>query len=236
MARTLNREAHAVRRDCFVDAATRLIQTRGYEQLSIQDVLDETDSSKGAFYHYFDSKEALLQAVIARMMDAAIAAMMPIVADPDRSAADKLNGFFSGIAQWKAGRRDLMVRMIEVWISDDNAVVRERYRRAATARLLPLLALIVRQGISEGTFSATSPDHTAGVLTSLLLGSQESASRLFVACQAGEVSIEEVERAFDAFGEAYQRILGAPAGSIGMVDDAMVRFWFEPEGTGKERG
>ena len=51
MARTLNLEAHAVRRDCFVDAAQRLIQVRGYEQLSIQDVLDEAHASKGAFYH-----------------------------------------------------------------------------------------------------------------------------------------------------------------------------------------
>ena len=55
--------AHAVRRDEFVDAAQRLIQSPGYEQMSVQDVLDELGASKGAFYHYFDSKEALLEAV-----------------------------------------------------------------------------------------------------------------------------------------------------------------------------
>ena len=60
MARTLDPAAHALRRDEFVDAAQRLIQSRGYEQMSIQDVLDELGASKGAFYHYFDSKEGLL--------------------------------------------------------------------------------------------------------------------------------------------------------------------------------
>ena len=77
MARTLNPAAHAVRREAFVDAAERLIQVKGYEQMSVQDVLDELDASRGAFYHYFDSKAALLDAVIERMVDAAIAEVEP---------------------------------------------------------------------------------------------------------------------------------------------------------------
>jgi tetracycline repressor-like protein len=56
MARTLDPVAHAVRREAFLDAGQRLIATKGYTQLSIQDVLDELASSKGAFYHYFDSR------------------------------------------------------------------------------------------------------------------------------------------------------------------------------------
>jgi AcrR family transcriptional regulator len=32
-----------------------LVFTKGFEQMSIQDILDELHISKGAFYHYFDS-------------------------------------------------------------------------------------------------------------------------------------------------------------------------------------
>ena len=60
MARTLDPAAHAVKRDTFLDAAQRLIKTKGYEALSVQDVLAAVGTSKGAFYHYFDSKAALL--------------------------------------------------------------------------------------------------------------------------------------------------------------------------------
>ena len=63
MARTLNPTLHTVRRDAFLDVAQRLVQTKGYEAMSVQDVLDELEASKGAFYHYFDSKQALLEAV-----------------------------------------------------------------------------------------------------------------------------------------------------------------------------
>ena len=62
MPRTVNVEARAVRREAFVDVALRLIQLKGYEQMSVQDVLDELDASRGAFYYYFDSKDAIVLA------------------------------------------------------------------------------------------------------------------------------------------------------------------------------
>jgi AcrR family transcriptional regulator len=52
MARTVNPVAYAARRDAFVDAAVRLIQEKGYEQLSIQGVIEAADASRGAFFHY----------------------------------------------------------------------------------------------------------------------------------------------------------------------------------------
>src|SRR5664279_6287596 len=100
MPRTLDPEAHAVRRDAFIDVAQRLIQAKGYEQMSVQDVLDELDASRGAFYHYFDSKTALLEAVVTRIVDGALASVTPLVEDPALDAKAKLEGFFGGIAQW----------------------------------------------------------------------------------------------------------------------------------------
>ena len=47
--------------------------SRGYDRFSIQDILDATGASKGAFYHYFDSKDALLDAIVDRMADQATA-------------------------------------------------------------------------------------------------------------------------------------------------------------------
>ena len=52
MARTRDTESHTVRRDAFVDAAQRIMATKGYEALSVQEVIDAVDASKGAFYHY----------------------------------------------------------------------------------------------------------------------------------------------------------------------------------------
>ena len=180
MARTLNAEIHAVRRDAFVDAAQRLIQAKGYEQMSVQDVLDEVDASRGAFYHYFDSKAALLDAVIERMVDDSLETVRPLVADPGLSAIEKLDGIFAGIARWKGERTELMLAVLEAWLTDDNAIVRDKLRHGIARRLTPVLATIIAQGATEGTFMVTAPGHTARVVVSLLQGANETASRALV--------------------------------------------------------
>src|SRR4029450_4796060 len=117
----------------------------GYEQMSIQDVLDDLDTSRGAFYHYFDSKAALLEAVVERMVDGALHAIAPVVTDPDLAALDKLTHPIEGTGQRKAGRTDLVLGILPVWQADDNAIVREKLRRGVQARLAPMLAAIVQQ-------------------------------------------------------------------------------------------
>jgi AcrR family transcriptional regulator len=226
MARTLDPVSHAVRRDAFLDAAQRLIQSKGYEQMALQDVLDDLEVSKGAFYHYFDSKEALLAAVVDRMIGVATAAMGPVVTDPDLTAVEKLQRMFNSLAAWKGQRTDLMIEMVRVWFSDANAVVRDQLRMGTQARLTPLLAMVARQGKDEGTFTIKSPEHTAGVLVAMLLGTNETASRLFLARQAGEITFDDVECVFAAHAEAFERVLGLPPGSWPSLDSQTMHFWF----------
>ena len=227
MPRTLDAEAHAVRRDAFVDVAQRLIQAKGYEQMSIQDVLDELDASRGAFYHYFEAKEELLAAVVERIAATATATLEPIVADPDLTAIQKFEGIFAGLARWKGERRELMLAILQVWLSDDNAIVRERLRKDTVALIAPLLAAILRQGNAEGTFSVSSPDAAARVLISLIQGSGDVASELFFARQAGTVEFDVVERAFAAYSEAFERILGVTAGSLNLADVPTLHDWYD---------
>jgi AcrR family transcriptional regulator len=226
MARTLNAAVHTVRREAFIDAAQRLMQAKGYEQMSVQDVLDELDASRGAFYHYFDSKEALLEAVVDRMVDGGIAAVSPIVDDPDLSAIRKFEGVFAGIQRFKAEIKPLILAMIAVWISDDNALVREKFRRTALMRMLPLLSAIVRQGNEEGLFKTGSPDDVARVLLWLMHGFSDQATELFLARQANTVAFEDIERVVAANTGAFERILGIPAGSLTLIDEPTLRLWF----------
>lgn len=227
MARTLNPTAHAVRREAFVDAAQRLIQTKGYEQMSVQDVLDQVDASRGAFYHYFDSKAALLDAVISQLLDGALGSVAPLLADESATAPVKIHGLFGGIATWKNARREFLLALMQTWLSDDNAIVREKFRRAVIRRMTPLIADVVSQGVAEGVFAAGSPQHTARVFLALVLGANEDASRLYVDRQANSIGFDEIKRSLDAYGEGFERILGAQPGSLGFVDEATLHLWFD---------
>ena len=226
MARTVNATLHGVRRDAFLDVAQRLVETKGYEAMSIQDVLDALEASKGAFYHYFDSKQALLEAVVERFADGAMATMAPILSDPKLAALEKLERVFAGIAGWKAERKEFVLAIIEVWNSDSNAIVREKLRRMTMRLMVPLLSAVIRQGIEEGVFKVASADETAIVLLSIMLGFQEQATHLFVARQANSIPFEVVERTVAGYTAAYERILGIPKGSLTLTDRATLHFWF----------
>jgi AcrR family transcriptional regulator len=231
MPRTLNPVAHAIKRDAFLDAGERLIRTRGYEQMTVQDVLDDLGSSKGAFYHYFDSKAALLAAIIERMVGTATAGVEPVAADPQLSAVQKLQGVFSGIARWKGEQPELQPEVVSslmrTWFSDENTVVREQLRRSTARRLTPLLVAIVRQGQADGTFSVSSAEGAAGVLVALVLGLSETATQLYLDRLDDLVRLEDVECRLRAYREAFERVLGLPEGSLVLVEDRSLHVWFD---------
>jgi AcrR family transcriptional regulator len=226
VARTVNATLRTVRRDAFLDVAQRLVQTKGYEAMSVQDVLDELEASKGAFYHYFDSKQALLEAVVDRFADGAMAGLAPVLGDPDVPALRKLEKVFAGIARWKADQKELVLAIMQVWNSDGNAIVREKLRRLTERIMVPLLSGVVKQGVDEGVFLVDSPDETATVLVALMEGFQQRASDLFIARQAGTVTFEVVRRSVAANTEAFERILGIPKGSLTLTSESTLHFWF----------
>lgn len=47
----------------IVDAAWKLFYEQGYEDTTIDEIVELSGTSKGSFYHYFDSKDALLSSL-----------------------------------------------------------------------------------------------------------------------------------------------------------------------------
>ncbi|MCB1042401.1 MAG: TetR/AcrR family transcriptional regulator [Acidobacteria bacterium] len=69
MARRVDPQLHAMRRNQILDAALALIDERGFEHMTMQDVVVEAATSIGNLYHYFPNKDALLEAVVQRLME-----------------------------------------------------------------------------------------------------------------------------------------------------------------------
>jgi len=226
MGRTLNSAAHTVRRDEILDVAEMLIRARGYDAMSIQDVQDELGVSRGAIYHYFRSKEAILEAVIERMTAQGMAVLQPIAEDPSLGAVDKLQGVFDTAGAWKAERSDLLLAVLRSWYSPGNDLVRSRAATAASAEFQPLIARVIRQGKTEGVMDPGSADHAATVITALFTGSSDAIFGLLMDRLDGRVSFAEVQGFMHAYSEAIERILGLPQGSFVLIDDASLTTWF----------
>jgi AcrR family transcriptional regulator len=227
MARIVKEEEYAVKRKEILDAAQRLIYTTGYEQMSIQDILDQLEISKGAFYHYFDSKLALLDGLMDRMMDEAEQVLQPIVEDKELPAIEKLRRYFAAGSRWKTNRKAFMLDLLRVWYTDSNALVRQKQETVALQRIAPMLTKIVEQGIAEGVFSAPFPDQIGSLIWGLAQGIQDSMAELFLADEPPPDELHRLESIIGAYSDAVERILGAPPGSLPLADAELLREWVD---------
>jgi AcrR family transcriptional regulator len=226
MARKRTELPPSARRNEILDAAQRFVASKGFEQMTIEDILADLDISKGAFYHYFESKGVLLEALIGRMGEEARGVLVPILEDRQLAALQKLQAWFDMAAQWKTARKEFLLSLIRTWYHDDNAVVRLKLRSDTLAWITPLLSQVIRQGIDEGVFTPSYPEQVGQVVFSLLydLGDNLAGGLLTVAPDESTYAAAQATTA--AFTDAVERALGAQPGSLSMIDPEMLREWY----------
>ena len=226
MARAVKEVDYAARRNAILDSAQRLIYTRGYEQMAIQDILDDLRISKGAFFHYFRSKQVLLEALIERMVGEAVRVLTPIVDDPDLPPLEKLEHLFATGNRWKVERKDFLLGLLRVWYTDENAIVRQKALAAGYSRVIPMITSVIRQGVQEGVFTVRYPDHIGGVVMSLMQGLGDDFSQTLLTFESGgNGDAPCLETLVAAYTDALERVLGAPPGSVTLIDSETTREW-----------
>jgi len=229
MARVVKEDAYAAKRNEILDVARRLIYTKGYEQMTIQDILDELHMSKGAFYHYFDSKGVVLEALVERMaVDEVIPLLIPIARDPQLSALEKLNSYFDTAVRWKTAKKAFMMQLLRVWMADENAIVRQKLYSMSVKHVTPLLTEIVRQGVQEGVLTTPFPDQMGELIYSIAQSLGDTFGGLLLLHEAGSDSLRQLENVIAAYTNALERVLGAPSGSLKLMDTESLKEWLEP--------
>jgi AcrR family transcriptional regulator len=236
MARIVKQEEYDLHRNKILDIAQRLVYTKGYEQMSIRDILAEVQISKGAFYHYFSSKQALLEAMIGRMADQATQVMAPIMQDKTLTATERLLRAFDTATRWKAARKDYLLTLVKVWYADDNAILRLKSQAMVIALVTPLLADVVRQGIDEGVFHTQYPEQACQIIFSMLLSMGESMIKRLVQPEPGPETVHYLQALTASYQDAMERILGAAPGSLPIFDPAILEEWFPPSNDHHSKG
>ena len=228
MARTVNEQEYAEKRNEILNAAQQLVFTKGYERMTIQDILSELKISSGAFYHYFDSKPAVLKAFIERIKEETDEPLLPIIQDPQLSAIEKLQGFFDTLDRLRITHRTDIVQLARIWYTDANAIVRQKVDEAVTKQRAPLLTEIVHQGVQEGVFTTPYPDQSGEVILSLFQGMGNAHAQLLFSLDQDpdeQQTIEKIVAVYDAYMNAIERVLGAPTDSLRRTDVEAVEVW-----------
>jgi len=72
----------------IVNAAWELFYEQGYDDTTIDEIVERSETSKGSFYHYFDSKDALLSS-LSYLFDEKYVELSARM-DPEMNSFDKL--------------------------------------------------------------------------------------------------------------------------------------------------
>jgi len=214
----------------FLDVAQRLFYQKGYEQTSVQEIIQEIGVAKGLFYYYFSSKTDLLDAMINRMMTQAITVLQPLVEDPTMDASTKLRRFFDRTQSWKLANKALMLELTRVMYRDDNILLRTKFSATATPRIVPLLAAIVRQGVEEGVFNVEHPNESAEILLELGQGMSGAVANFLLGPRPDEAEfaawLAAIERRVCSYERSIERIVGAAPHSLSLITKEQLHEWF----------
>jgi len=143
------------RRKEIIDAARDFFRERGTENVTMQDLMDKLGIAKGTIYHYFASKEALLEAVVEDLVDAEYRRKATLLSSERCSglgALDKLRLLLTDTSMSEENER-----ILESLHHPENAQMHARELGQYLVKLAPLYAEVVSQGCGEGVLSTEYP-------------------------------------------------------------------------------
>ncbi|MEI7771283.1 MAG: TetR/AcrR family transcriptional regulator [Chloroflexales bacterium] len=226
MARTVNAQEYAVKRAEILDVTWRLMYSKGYDQITIKDIIDELKISKGAFYHYFDSKQDLLEALLERLGQESEQIFAQILHEPGLPTLIRLQRYFDSSGRWKVAQKANLLSLLRSWYADENAVVRLKVQTMMLAHIGPLLGQLIARGVAEGELMTTFPDLAGSIVISMLVGLGDAFSRMLLTPAPQPDALQVAERMVMAYNDALERVLGARPGSLHLIDAETTREWF----------
>lgn len=146
---------------------------KGFSGVGLTEILTSAGVPKGSFYHFFASKDAFGEAMLAAYFDEYLAEMDGIFAKPGLTAAERLMLYF---ANWREnqGAFDCQGRCLAVKLGAEVADLSEPMRLAlkvGTAAIVSRLKAGLEAGVADGSLHIEDPaSDIASVLYNQWLG------------------------------------------------------------------
>jgi AcrR family transcriptional regulator len=199
MVRTVKKAE--VRRQEILEAVKHLFQTKGFDETSMQDVMDHLEIAKGTIYHYFKSKEELLEAVVEYIVDEDIQQKRALMEKTSGTALER----FRVLVQMgsMAEQNDEVLGHLH---KSGNMGMHIRLLAATLTKEAELYAELIRQGCEEGIFQTDAPLECAEFIL--------SAVQFLTDVGVYPWTMEQLLRRAMAFPRLIEAQLKAPAGSF----------------------
>jgi len=153
-------------RELILEVASGLFMTKGYEKTRISDIINGLDGlTKGAVYHYFDSKEDIFNEVVKR-----IGYQNKAIFDEIKYAKD-LNGRekISKLISVAIGNTNMdVITSISPNLTDNPKLLASFFKQMQEMTIPEYFLPIIYEGIKDGSIKSEYPQELAELITIIL--------------------------------------------------------------------
>jgi len=214
------------RRKEFISTAQNLFFTKGYARTSVNDIINAVGVSKGAFYHYFSSKGALLEAVVKALNIQFLEAIRTIVVDGSLDAITKWNQLMQVGGNWKIEQKEELQSISRILRMDENLPLGDQLR-TERAKLFSLeCSPVIVQGIQEGVFDTGFPEETTEYAYSIMTIASDAFFEILLNLDIYQYPLTLARNKLTAAQTAVERLLGTPPNSIWFINEKTLVAWF----------
>ncbi len=160
-------------RGSILDVGQRIMASKGFSAVGLNEILAGAGVPKGSFYHYFGSKDAFGKALLEAYFEDYLADLDEILSQPGLTAAERLMAY---LQHWQETQSffDCQGKCLAVKLGAEVADLSEAMRAAlkhGTSGITQRLKTAIEAGVAEGSLSIDGdPDGAAQSLYQLWLG------------------------------------------------------------------
>ena len=151
----------------IMDSAIKLFSTRGFNAASVDDICEEAGISKGAFYHHFESKQALFLALLdgwLQVIDNAIEA------SKDKTAPETFTQMTEAFPAIFEGADLRLPMFLEFWLQASRDQKIWEASIAPYRRYHKYFTSLIKRGVEEGSFVEVDPELASRMIVSTAMG------------------------------------------------------------------
>ena len=130
----------------LLNIAYDMFLTQGYENTSVDEIIEKAQIAKGTYYYHFESKEQMLEEVIDMMIDSETEMAKQIIAN-HIPVPQKIVGIITSMKPTEAEQP-----IKNTLFQPENVLMHYKVRKKLIETITPILSEVVKEGVNEGIF------------------------------------------------------------------------------------
>lgn len=146
-------------RQLIMDASLELFSEKGYDNATMQDIMELSGMSKGAIYYHFKDKAAIYRTLCNDLCGDTFSYLIELISDDSLSAQEVMDRFLECAINSPTKRKLLRAE----W-GQKNPDFLQQTLTISLNQCAPLIAQVIKRGIQEGAYTAADPECAAEMI------------------------------------------------------------------------